>query len=184
MRKKLNYAMIATTGLLALTPLFAQNQSATALSAQDRKFVTEAAQGGMAEVEMGRVASERGSSADVKAFGRRMMDDHTKANEKLKQVARDKGVTLPTDLPAEMKQERDMLSKLSGAEFDKMYMSHMVKDHQKTVASFEKEAEGGQDQAVRAFAQETLPTLREHLRLAQDTAAKVGAPDDHSGHNH
>lgn len=159
-----------------------QGQGTTALSGQDRKFVMDAAQGGMAEVELGRLATERAANADVKAFARRMIDDHTAANEKLKQVARDKSVTLPTELSAEHKQHRDKLAKATGAEFDKMYMSHMVKDHEKTVADFEKETKNGQDAAVRSFAQQTLPKLREHLQMTHQLAAKVGAEGDHSGH--
>lgn len=199
-------AAFALTGLMALAPAFAwQNQGATttpapredknqseqgtgnqgtaALSAQDRKFVMDAAQGGMAEVELGRLATERASNADVKAFARRMIDDHTTANERLKQVAREKSVTLPTELSAEHKQHRDKLAKATGAEFDKMYMSHMVKDHEKTVADFEKETKNGQDAAVRSFAQQTLPTLREHLQMTHQLAAKVGAEGNHSGHS-
>ena len=118
-------------GLLALAPAFAQKQ----LSSQDQKFVMDAAKGGMMEVELGRIAVQKASSADVKSFGQRMVDDHSKANSELKSIAAQKGVTLPTTLPADMKQEMDHLSKLSGAEFDKMYMSHMLKDHKKDFAS-------------------------------------------------
>lgn len=198
----------ALTGLMTLAPAFAwQNQGATtapppredrsqqgqstggqgqgqgtgALSAQDRKFVMEATQGGMMEVELGRLASERATNAEVKAFGRRMVEDHTAANEKLKQVARERSLTLPTELSAEHRQHRDQISRATGAEFDRMYMSHMVKDHQKDVSEFEKQTQKGEDQAVRSFAQQTLPTLREHLQMAQQIATKVGA--DHGGHS-
>lgn len=208
MRNRNIHAAFALTGLMAFVPAFAwQNQGATttpqpredksqqgqgtgnqgqgqgqgSLSAQDRKFVMDAAQGGMVEVELGRLASERATNAEVKAFARRMVDDHTTANERLKQVAQEKNVTLPTELAAEHKQHRDKLSQATGAEFDRLYMSHMVKDHEKTVAEFEKETKNGQDPAVRAFAQQTLPTLREHLQMTHQLATKVGA--DHSGHS-
>jgi putative membrane protein len=115
----------AFAGLLALTPVFAKSQ----LTSQDSKFVKEAAEGGMMEVELGRLATQKASNADVKSFGQRMVDDHSKANDQLKSLASQKGVTLPTTLPADMRQEMDKISKLSGAEFDKMYMSHMLKDH-------------------------------------------------------
>lgn len=193
-------AAFALTGLMTLAPAFAwQNQGATttpqtrsqsgnqgqgALSAQDRRFVTEAAQGGIMEVELGRLASERASNPEVKAFGRRMVEDHTVANERLKQVARERSLTLPTEMTAEQKQERDKLSRATGAEFDRMYMSHMVKDHQKDVSEFEKETQKGEDAAVRSFAQQTLPTLREHLQMAQKLATTVGADHgNHSGHS-
>lgn len=184
--------------LLALTPVYAQNQGTTAgsttetqkmdkkgsgqLSSQDQKFIMDAAKGGMMEVEMGRVAAQKASSADVKNFAQRMVDDHGKANSQLKSIASQKGVTLPTTLPADMKQEMDKMAKLSGAEFDKMYMSHMLKDHKKDVAEFEKEASNGNDSSVKSFAQQTLPTLREHLTMAQGIASKVGASEDHSMH--
>jgi len=194
--RNIHAAAFALTGLMTLAPAFAwQNQGATAtqgqgqgqgtgsLSAQDRKFVMEAAQGGMMEVELGRIASERASNAEVKAFGRRMVDDHTTANERLKQVARERSLTLPTEMTAEQKQERDKLNRATGAEFDRMYMSHMVKDHQKDVSEFEKQTQKGEDQAVRSFAQQTLPTLREHLEMAQKIATTVGADHgNHSGH--
>lgn len=162
------------TGLLALAPAFAKDQ----VGSDDQKFMMDAAKGGMMEVELGRLATQKASSADVKSFGQRMVDDHSKANSELKSIASQKGVTLPATLPADMKQEMDHLSKLSGAEFDKMYMSHMLKDHKKDVAEFEKEASKGGDSSVKGFAQKTLPTLREHLSMAQSIASKVGASTD------
>ena len=194
------FAAAAFTGLLALAPAFAQNQGGTAasatagaprntqsdasqLSSQDRKFVMDAAIGGMMEVEMGRMAAQKASSADVKAFGQRMVTDHTKANDQLKQIASQIGVTLPTTLPADKRQEMEKITRLSGAEFDRMYMSHMVKDHKKDVSEFEKQASKGDDSSVKSFAQQTLPTLREHLTMAQSIAAKVGASEDHAMHH-
>jgi putative membrane protein len=150
------------------------------LSAADRQFVMKAAEGGMAEVELGRLAASKGTDPDVKAFGQRMVDDHSKANDKLKTIATEEGVTLPTALKGEMKAMHDKLSKASGAEFDKMYMSHMVKDHQKDVKEFEKESTSGKDTDVKQFAADTLPTLREHLQMAQTTATKVGAMSSHA----
>ena len=169
----------AFAGLLALTPAFAKNQ----LSSQDSKFIKEAAAGGMMEVELGRIATQKAASADVKSFGQRMVDDHSKANDQLKSIATQKGVTLPTTLPADMRQEMDKMSKLSGAAFDKMYMSHMLKDHKKDVAEFEKEATKASDSTLKSFVQNTLPTLREHLQMAQTIAPKVGAMSgDHDMH--
>ncbi|MDQ3819804.1 MAG: DUF4142 domain-containing protein, partial [Acidobacteriota bacterium] len=115
----------------------ANTSSTAALSSEDRSFMTEAATGGMAEVELGRLAAEKGQSADVKKFGQRMVDDHSKANDELKQLASKKGVTLPTDLTSEQKSEKEKLSKLSGAAFDKEYMSTMVEDHDKDVKAFQ-----------------------------------------------
>jgi putative membrane protein len=160
--------------------------SGGALTNQDEKFLREAADGGMMEVELGRLAAERAASADVKAFGQRMVTDHGKANQQLMQVAANKGLTLSKDLSADKKNERDRFAKLSGAEFDRMYMQHMVKDHRKDVSEFEKESQKGGDAGVRSFAQQTLPILRDHLTLAESVAGKVGVKTtpDHSGHSH
>lgn len=206
-KKTFGFAACTLACLLAVAPAFAQTGTGTGsgtgtrtrspqpqgtgqamprINVQDDKFVREAASGGMMEVELGRLASQKAASADVKAFGQRMVQDHTKANERLMQVAANKGLTVSKELMPEHRQTRDHLARLSGAEFDRMYMQHMVTDHKKDVASFEKEAEKGADSSLRTFAQETLPTLREHLKLAQTVAAKVGAKtDDHAGHgNH
>ncbi|MFP5289318.1 MAG: DUF4142 domain-containing protein [Thermoanaerobaculia bacterium] len=192
MSRRIQITTFAIAGLLALAPAFAQNQgqgsmqhqNSGQLDHQDHKFVMEAAQGGMMEVELGRLASQKASNPEVKAFAQRMVTDHGKANDQLKQVASQTGVSLPTMLPRDMRNEMDQMSRASGAEFDRLYMSHMVKDHRKDVSEFEKEAEKGKDQAVRSFAQQTLPTLREHLTMAQDIASKVGANvgEDHSHH--
>lgn len=180
------------TGLLALSPAFAQHQGheghdmgkkgSMQMSAQDHKFIMEAAAGGMEEVELGRLAVQKAASAEVKSFAQRMVDDHGKANAQLKSIAAQKGMTLPTTLPVDKKKDLDHLSKLSGAEFDKMYMSHMLKDHKKDVSEFEKQASKGDDSSVKSFAQQTLPTLREHLTMAQSIASKVGASEDHAMH--
>jgi putative membrane protein len=143
------------------------NSMGSKLSASDRKFVMEAAQGGMAEVEMGQLATEKASNPDVKKFGQRMVDDHTKANDQLKQVASQEGIQLPTSISAKDKMTKERLSKLSGADFDKAYMADMVKDHTKDVADFQKESTSGKDPAVKDFATQTLPTLQSHLQAAQ-----------------
>ncbi len=141
----------------------------------DTAFAKEAAIGGMAEVELGNLAKEKASSNDVKQFGDRMVTDHSKANDELKQWAQQKNVTLPTTLDAKHKATRDRLAKLSGDAFDKAYMHDMVTDHQKDVAAFKRESTSGKDADLKAWAAKTLPTLQEHLKLAQDTATKVGA---------
>lgn len=144
-----------------------------ALSEAERKFMADAAQGGMAEVELGRMAAERGANPSVKQFGQRMVDDHTKAGDELKQLAARKGVTLPTEVNPEQKELRDKLSKLSGAAFDREYMKAMVEDHEKVVKAFQDEAGDGADSDVKAFASKTLPTLQQHLQLARETNKKV-----------
>jgi len=147
----------------------------TSLSLSDRKFLTDAAKGGMLEVELGKLAADKATNPDVKAFGQRMVDDHTKANDKIKQIAAEKGVTLPTELGVMDKHTVDKLEKESGADFDRLYVSTMVKDHKKDVSDFKHESKAAKDSAVKAFASQTLPTLEHHLKLAESAANKVGA---------
>jgi len=141
--------------------------TAESVSSGDRKFMEKAAQGGLAEVELGKLATDKASAAEVKQFGQRMVDDHSKANDKLKALATAKGVNLPTGLDRSTQREMDKLSKLSGAEFDREYMKHMVSDHKKDVSEFKSEAKRAKDADVKDFAASTLPTLEEHLKLAQ-----------------
>src|SRR5262245_30339210 len=140
----------------------------------DKHFLKEAAQGGRAEVTLGQMAADKAASDDVKKFGQRMVDDHTKAGDELKKLAAAEGVTLPTEMDRKAQAVQQRLSQLSGAEFDRAYMKEMVKDHQKDVAAFEREAQQGKDTELKNWAAQTLPTLKEHLDLAQNTAEKVG----------
>jgi putative membrane protein len=151
-----------------------------ALNHADKKFLTEAAEGGMMEVELGKMAADKGTDPDVKAFGQRMVDDHTKANDKLKTIAADKGVILPTTVGTMDKHTMDKLQKATGADFDRLYMSDMVKDHKKDVSDFQKAAKDAKDSDVKTFASDTLPTLQEHLKMAQTTSSKVGASTKHA----
>lgn len=145
-------------------------------SAKDStKFASEAAQGGMAEVELGRLAAQRATDPSVREFGQRMVADHSKAGAELRAIASRKNLQLPNDMTSAQKSERDKLAKLSGAEFDKEYMTAMVKDHEDDVKAFETQSKDGNDPDVKAFAAKTLPTLQEHLQMARDAAQKVGA---------
>jgi putative membrane protein len=139
----------------------------------DATFVKNAAQGGTAEVELGKLATEKASSDDVKQFGQKMVDDHSKANDQLKQIASQKSMEVPSDLSAKDKATKDRLSKLSGPAFDRAYMKHMVTDHTKDVAEFKKQANTGSDSDIKGFASSTLPTLEDHLKMAKDINAKV-----------
>ena len=150
-------------------------KSSKKLSRSDTSFVKEAAEGGMMEVELGKVAADKASSQKVKEFGQRMENDHGKANAELKQLAADKGVDLPTALEGKKKSTVERLSKLSGAEFDREYMRTMVSDHKEDVSKFQSEASKANDRDVKQFASKTLPTLKEHLQLAQSTAKEVTA---------
>ncbi len=151
------------------------SQSAAKVSSADKAFVQKAAIGGMAEVQMGRLAQQKAGSDQVKQFGSRMVDDHSKANDELKQVATTKGLTLPTDLDSKHKSKMQKLEKLSGAQFDRAYMDDMVADHKEDVSDFQKQAKSGADADIKGFASKTLPTLQEHLSMAQSTDKAVKA---------
>jgi putative membrane protein len=140
----------------------------------DAHFAKEAAQGGMAEVKLGQLAQEKGANDSVKSFGKRMVDDHSKAGDKLKEVTSRENITLPTDISAKDQATYDRLSKLNGAAFDRAYARDMVKDHETDVAAFQKEANTGKDDSLKGFASETLPTLQDHLKQAKEMMKSVG----------
>jgi putative membrane protein len=139
----------------------------------DEKFMKEAAVGGMTEVKLGQLAEQKASSDAVKQFGKRMATDHGKANDELKQLASQKGVALPMDLDRSHQGLYDKLAKLNGADFDRAYMKEMVKDHDKDVKAFRKEADSGKDLDLKSWAGKTLPTLQEHQQQAKQVAAGV-----------
>jgi putative membrane protein len=143
------------------------------VSSSDANFIKEATQGGIMEVRLGKLASEKASNNQVKEFGRRMEQDHSKVNDELKKLASDKGVEVQTELDTKHKSTVDRLTKLSGAEFDRQYMEAMVKDHKEDISKFQSEAEKAKDADVKKFASQTLPTLKEHLQLAQSAAQQV-----------
>jgi putative membrane protein len=147
----------------------------TSSATSDHAFAMDAARGGLAEVELGRIASQNAGDDSVKQFGLKMVDDHSKANDELKQIASSKGIALPSSVTSKDRRTADKLQKMNGASFDKAYMKDMVADHETDVAEFEREARSGKDPDLKAFAEKTLPTLKEHLQMARDAAAKVGA---------
>jgi putative membrane protein len=164
---------LALTGLVALSTMVVGAQdtsnqqmdkgSQKMMNSPDAAFAMKAAQGGMAEVQMGQLAAQNATNPDVKAFGQHMVDDHTKANDKLKAVAQAENMTLPESLNAKDQAEYTKLQQLSGASFDREYVKHMVKDHEEDVKEFQKEADTGKDPQIKSFASETLPVLQEHL---------------------
>jgi len=140
----------------------------------DLAFMNDAAPGGMAEVELGKLAASKAQNAEIKAFGQRMVEDHTKANDELKALAAQKKVMLPPDVLPVHKQAMEKLSKLSGADFDREYVKEMVEDHEKDVAAFENVSKTAADADVKAFASKTLPTLKMHLEMIKAMADKMG----------
>ena len=147
--------------------------TSSAMTPDDKEFVTRAGMAGLAEVQMGNLALNNATSAGVKAFAQRMVTDHSKANGELAQFATAKGLALATELEGDPEAARRHLMSLSGAEFDKAYMKHMVEDHEKVVADFEKASMFATDSDLKAWATRTLPTLKEHLALAKSVATQL-----------
>ncbi len=133
----------------------------------DKKFVKDAAIGGLTEVELGKLAAQKASSDDVKQFGQKMVDDHTKANDQLKEIASKESIEVPATLDSKHQARVDKLSKLSGDAFDKAYVKDQLKDHQQDVSEFQAEAQTGSDPNLKQFASTTLPTLQEHLNMVK-----------------
>ncbi|HEY4209200.1 MAG TPA: DUF4142 domain-containing protein [Puia sp.] len=137
------------------------------VSKDDATFVVNAADAGMTEVQLGQLAQQKGTRKDVKDYGAMMEKDHTAAGDKLKALATQKNITLPTSISPEMQKNVDDLQKKSGKDFDKAYISMMVDDHKKVISAFEDESKKGSDADIRSFADSTLHTLRHHLQEAE-----------------
>lgn len=140
------------------------------LSQQDRQFMNDAAAGGLAEVELGKIAEQKATDPAVREYGRWMVTDHTLANHMLQQVAQNLGVQVPNQLNAHYQQTEQRLSGLSGTQFDRQYIQEMVTEHQQDVPMFQKMAQSAQAPQLKAFAQEVTPVLQQHLAEAQELA--------------
>ena len=157
------------------TPAMAKsaNTSGAKLPGDERKFLEKAGMDGMAEVEMGRMAASKATDPQVKQFAQRMVTDHSKANDELKSLASSKGVQVPASVDKKHQKDMDDMGKKDAKKFDREYMEHMVKEHRKDVSEFEKQSRSAKDADVKAFAAKTLPTLKEHLQMAQQIEAAV-----------
>jgi putative membrane protein len=188
MRRRL--ASTSLTFMLVATPVWAQVGNPAGMSPgtpqspagtpaphqpnqQDRLFVQEAGIGGMAEVGLGRLADQRGQSAAVKDFGRRMVQDHGKANDQLASLARAANIPVPQTLDPEHRAIQDQLEKLSGGAFDLAYIRGQVQEHQKTSLLLEWEIGSGQNAELQRFAAATLPIVLDHLQIARDLETQL-----------
>jgi putative membrane protein len=161
------------SSLLAGAAAAQDNQANRMTASADSSFITKAAQGGQAEVELGTLATQRASNDKVKEFGQKMVDDHTQAGNELKSIATSKGVNFPDGIDSKSRATKTRLSRLHGAAFDRAYMQDMVADHKEDIAEFQREADSGSDPDVKAFAAKTLPTLQQHFEMAQDALNSV-----------
>jgi putative membrane protein len=149
--------------------------SPVALTAPEKEFLANAGRGGMLEVQLGNLATQKASSPDVKQFGERMATDHSQLGQKLQQLASNLKVTLPQDLKPEQQAIVSRLEKLSGKAFDREYIKEMISDHVKDISEFERAASQATNADIKQFVSEALPLLREHLKMAREIAGKLGA---------
>jgi putative membrane protein len=161
-RKILLEVGLAAVIAVSAAPAWSQDKAS-------QTFMKNAIEGNLAEVQMGQLAQKNGSSEGVRSFGQMLERDHSEAIQKAMTVAKDIGVTPPSEPNAKQKAEHDRMSKLSGARFDSEFAKMMVTDHKKDIAEFQKEAKK-KDEAGK-FAKDTLPTLQKHLETAQSLAA-------------
>lgn len=150
------------TILIALAPTHT-----FALDAADRKFASDAAVAGLAEIELANLAKQKAKTDPIREYAEHLLSEHQQANEKLRAIAAQKNITLPSDITANHKAMRDKLAALDGPEFEKAYIEAMVKDHRKAVSDFQAQAKRSQDTELKTFASETEPKLRQHLEQAQ-----------------
>jgi putative membrane protein len=161
--------------LLALASPLTVWAPLTALAdSPDASFYKHAAQGGIAEVEAGNLAQQKSTNPKVKDFGAMMVKDHTAANNQLTALAGSKGVSLPASSSVGQMATKAKLEVLSGETFDKSYIKGQIKAHEDTAALFQKEIASGKDADAKAFAKETLPTIRSHLKAIRAIAASAG----------
>ena len=181
MLRLLTTTAIVAIGLLTAPPIFAQtgqpsHTAATstkdALDQEDKTFVREAAIGGMAEVELSKIA-QKSENDDVKRFAERMIEDHTKANGQLTSIATGLGIEMPKTVDSEHERMREKLQPLHGKAFDEQYTRDMVEDHNKAVKLFQQEERSGHNSELKQFAEKTLPTLEEHQKMALDLSRKL-----------
>jgi putative membrane protein len=148
-----------------------KSQSKT-MNSVDRSFVRKAAEANLAEIQTAQVVEQKANDPAVKDFASRMISDHTQANQKLAAIA---GIALPKEPSAVERNQKNELGKLSGSKLlDEKYVADELSDHKQVISEFEKEIEEGQDPAIKTYAEQTLPTLEDHIRLAEDVAGKMG----------
>jgi putative membrane protein len=139
----------------------------------DRTFVQQAASGGMAEVELAKMASKKASAKEVKGYAKTMIRVHGQANRELKTIAAKKKYPMPTSMTTEQKEAYNELAKLKGQAFDERYMEVMTDEHRKMEDVFKQVIDRGQDDDLKSWAQKNLPVIQEHLEHAKQTEKKV-----------
>jgi len=164
---------VTCAGLLALCIGLAAARDDSARKSDDQDFVLKASAAGLAEVNMGRLAGKRAHEAAVKEFAEKMVTDHSKANKELLELAERKKFKVAARMDDKHQAHNEKLLRLEGEAFDRAYMAGQVKDHEEAVTLFEKQSTSGKDEDLRSWAKKTLPTLKEHLKMAKEARDKV-----------
>lgn len=156
-----------TLGSAALAQQQQQQQHTQHAEQQSaEQFLTQAVEGDLAEIALGELAEQKGQSEEVREYGQKLVEDHSRGLDAKKQLAEAQGIEVPEEPSPEAQQMHDQLSRLSGEEFDREFARHMVEDHEKAISMFETQAEGD-DSETGELAEETLPVLEEHLQIAE-----------------
>lgn len=155
----------------------ASRNDTTPVRIDDKTFLKHAAVADMMQVELGKLAAEKGSSDGVRQFGRKMAADCQKANEEVMQLAARQGVSVADTLDAKHKGKVDKLAKLDGAGFDKAFLKEQTRDDRDDIAEFQAEAQSGSDAAVKSFATRILPMVQAHQQLAKDLESGKNPPE-------
>jgi len=169
-----------TAALLLTGNLFAQQKHQTATTGQsmedsaDRSFINSAAEANLAEIDTAKMVEKESTDSAVKDFANRMAADHTQASQKLASVAEMSGIKLPTEPSIPERNQKSELQKLSGAKLDDAYLRDELQGHKEAISAFQSEIENGQNREVKNYAVQTLPTLQDHIRIAEDIAGKLG----------
>lgn len=158
--------MICTFAALSFFTVNAQ-------SSRDIRFAKCAAEDGMMEVQLGKLAQSKATSSTVKMHAQHMIDDHSKANDELKALAARKNISLPTSTSDKHQKKEEKLSKLNGTDFDKRYAKCMVRDHKKEICKFKKQAKKGDDEELRSWAEGKVPTLESHLQMWKEACKET-----------
>jgi putative membrane protein len=164
--------LLATTAAAFIPASGGQSAKAETKSTA-QAFLQKAAEGQQAEIVLGELASKRAGNAQVKQFGEKMIEDHRKARAEIQQLASREGVALSSELTGKHKDKHELFARLSGSEFDRAYMKHMLRDHRKDVKEFERNVKAINDPQVQQWAEGTLPVLKQHLRQAQQIASVI-----------
>jgi putative membrane protein len=165
--------------LMGTGSLFAQQKQSKMAgqkmdNSADRNFITSAAEANLAEIDMAKMVGQKSTDPAVKDFANRMVTDHTQASQNLASVAEMNGVKLPTEASAAERNQKSELEKLSGAQLNDAYLRDELQGHKETISAFESEIEHGQNQEAKNCAEQTLPTLQDHIRIAENVAGELG----------